>query len=279
MTRRRDTPVLAAITWMYLAWSLLPVAIAIAGSLQVSSQPFALGLDAYRFALQDPDVRQAFAQSVWLAILTVVIAVPLGSALGLALAHLHGRGWRAMRLSLLFSVAMPHAVLAVMLFYLFAFVLNVPFTTIAQLIGHVTVALPFVTLILWTRLAFLDPTFEEQAADLGAPPRSAITRVLLPLCIPAIVVAATVAFALSFNEIPLSRYLCIPNECRTIPVMLGGRAQGEVPPPVLAISVMATLVSVPTLAIAVLVVRGRSSREGVSARAAADPSEGSTGAG
>ena len=260
MTRVRGAPVLAAITWAYLAWSLVPVVIAIAGSLQVSSEPFALGLDAYRFALQSSEVRQAFAQSVWLAVLTVAIAVPLGAALGLALAHLAGRGWQAMRMSLLFMVAMPHAVLAVMLFYVFAFVLNVPFTTTAQLIGHVTIALPFATLIVWTRLAFLDPTFEEQAADLGAPPLSAIARVLLPLCVPAIVVAATVAFALSFNEIPLSRYLCIPNECRTIPVALGGRAQGEVPPPVLAISVLATLLSLATLAIAFVSVRRGVSR-------------------
>jgi ABC-type spermidine/putrescine transport system permease subunit II len=145
--------------------------------------------------------------------------VPIGTALGLGLAHISGRGWRGVRGSLLILIALPHLALAVALFYLFAFVVRANLDATAQLVAHVTIALPFVALIVWTRTLLLDGSYEEQAADLGSPPLSTVRRVLLPLCAPAIVVAAAVAFALSFNEIPLSDLLCLPNDCRTIPVV------------------------------------------------------------
>jgi len=260
----RRAPVLAAVTWAYVAWSLLPVVAAVVGSLHPESTSM-LGLDAYRFAWRG-ETRQAFFQSVRLAILTVAVAVPLGTSLGLALAHLRHGPWRVVELGLLVLVALPHTVLAVMLFYVFVFLVPSRFTTPTQLLGHVTIALPFVALIVLIRLWYLDPAYEEQAADLGAPPLSATSRVIVPLCFPAMIVAATVAFTLSFNEIPISAYLCIPNECRTIPVMLSGRAIGTVPPPALAISALATLISVGTLVLAILAVRGLRGRSAQIAR-------------
>ena len=258
MTRRPLT--LAAITWGYLAWSLIPVGVAVAASL--GGRPFApsgqpLNLDAYRFAIHDPVVGAAFVHSVRLALATVAFAVPLGTALGLGLRHVRARGWQGVRGSLLLIIALPHAALAVALFYLFAFVVRANLDATAQLAGHVTIALPFVALIVWTRMLLLDPSYEEQAADLGSPPLSAVSRVLLPLCAPAILVGAAVAFTLSFNEIPLSELLCLPNDCQTIPVLLGAPRGGDVPATAYAISVMATGVSLAVLAVTVVAVRVR----------------------
>jgi ABC-type spermidine/putrescine transport system permease subunit II len=181
--------------------------------------------------------------------------VPIGTALGLSLSHVSGRGWRGVRRSLLILIALPHTALAVALFYLFAFVVRANLDATAQLAAHVTIALPFVALIVWTRILLLDASYEEQAADLGSPPLSTVRRVLLPLCAPAIVVAAAVAFALSFNEIPLSDLLCLPNDCRTIPVVLFTSRGGDPPPTAYAISVIATAMSLGALAIALVAVR------------------------
>jgi ABC-type spermidine/putrescine transport system permease subunit II len=157
-------------------------------------------------------------------------------------------------------IAIPHVALGVAFFYLFVFVIRIQLNTITQLVGHVTVALPFVALIVWTRMLFLDVSYEEQATDLGAPPQSTLTRVLLPLCAPAIVVAATVAFAVSFNELALSRYLCTPHQCQTI-TMLVGRDGGDAPPPAVAIAVIATGLSVALLAVTLLVTRALAHRQ------------------
>ena len=243
--------VLATVTWVYLGWSLLPLVVAVGASLDRG--PLGAGglsLDAYRFAFESTETRAVFLHSARLAFATVAIAVPLGGALGIGLAHLRTRGWRALLIGLIALIALPHVAFGIVLQYLVLFATPYHLGWPSQLIGHVTLALPFVALIVWIRMRTLDRAVEEQAADLGAPPGAIVGRVLLPLAAPALVVAATVAFAISFNELPVSRYLCTPNECRTVPMILGGgRAAREVPPRQVAIGVVATLVSLAALGV------------------------------
>jgi spermidine/putrescine transport system permease protein len=257
---RRRPFVLAAVTYGYLAWSFLPLAAAIGMSLGWDAlRDEGLSFGAYQAALHDTETRSAFVHGVSLALGTVVAAVPMGTALGLALAHLSGRAWRVVGAALLAMIALPHVALGVLLFYLFIFVVPIHLNTTTQLIGHVTVALPFVAFIVWVRMLFLNASYEEQAADLGAPPWSTVIRVVLPLCTPAIVAATAVAFAVSFNELPMSQYLCTPVDCQTIPMLIS-RAGGDVPSPAVAIGVIAMALSVGLLALMLLVTRSIADR-------------------
>lgn len=246
--------VLATITWGYIAWSLLPVVVAVAVS--IGHDPLeptgSIDLSAYRAVFRGTQLRAVFTHSVVLAAATVMIAVPLGTALGLGLAHLVRRRWSVIGGLLLVMIALPHVALGVALSYLFLFVVRVHLDGSAQLLGHVTVAMPFVALIILTRAHLLDPSYEEQAADLGAPPSATVTRVLLPLCAPAIVVAATVAFAVSFNELPMSHYLCTPPTCQTIPMFLAGRGVVSIPPRAVALGVIGSALSLSVFAVMVM---------------------------
>jgi spermidine/putrescine transport system permease protein len=234
--------VLATITWAFVAWSLLPIAVAFAVSVGHDPLSATSGFDlsAYRAAFRSTEVRAVFAHSVFLAAATVMVAVPLGTAMGLGLAHLTNRRWRMVGGLLLVMIALPHLALAVAFSYLLEFVVRIYLNTGPQLVGHITVALPFVALIVWTRAVLLDTSYEEQAADLGAPPSSTVTRVLLPLCAPAIVVAAAVAFAVSFNELPLSSDLCGPPGCQTVPMFLAVRGGVDFSPRAAALGMMAS---------------------------------------
>lgn len=243
--------VLATITWAYVAWSFLPVAVAVA--LSVGYDPLystgSLDLSAYRAVFRATELRAVFVHSVVLAAATVMVAVPLGTAMGLGLAHLTRRRWRLLGGLLLVMIALPHLALGAAFFYLFLFVVRLPLDTGAQLIGHITVAIPFVVFIIWTRVLLLDTSYEEQAADLGAPPSSTVTRVLLPLCAPAIVVAFAFAFAVSFNELPLSHYLCGAVGCQTIPMYLGQRGQLDITPGLVALGMTASGLSLSIFAV------------------------------
>jgi ABC-type spermidine/putrescine transport system permease subunit II len=211
-------------------------------------------LSAYRAAFRSTQVRGVFAHSVFLAAATVVVAVPLGTAMGLGLAHLTHRRWKALGGLLLVMIALPHLALAVAFSYVLMFVVRLPLDTGPQLIGHITVALPFVALIIWTRALLLGTSYEEQAADLGAPPSSTVTRVLLPLCAPAIVVAATVAFAVSFNELPLSHDLCTLPACETVPMFLAIRGLVDFPPRAAALGVIASGLSLSIFAVMLVLI-------------------------
>ena len=243
--------VLAAVTWAYLAWSLVPVAYAVRAAISATggTRPEGFSLEPFRFALRDEETVAALGQSVKLALITAAIAVPLGTSIALGLRHLPGRGWRWVGAGLLAGIAMPSIVLAMILLYLFAFVVKIGLSTQAQVVAHSTLAIPFVTLVILLRLASFEEHVEEQAFDLGAPPNDVVTRLLLPMLGPAIVVAAVVAFTISFNDLVLSRALCFPNECHTIPMLLyGGRGADDPSPAQFALAVLSVALSTALLA-------------------------------
>ena len=70
-----------------------------------------------------------------------------------------------------------------------------------------TFSLSYVVVIVRGRLVSIGRDYEEAAADLGAPPRDQLLRVLLPLLAPAIVASAAVVFALSIDDFVVTQYL------------------------------------------------------------------------
>lgn len=64
----------------------------------------------------------------------------------------------------------------------------------AVLLGLVYTYLPFAVLPLYATLERLDNSLLEAAADLGAKPWATVTRVMLPLCAPALRVSAVLVF-------------------------------------------------------------------------------------
>jgi spermidine/putrescine transport system permease protein len=64
----------------------------------------------------------------------------------------------------------------------------------AVILGLVYGYLPFMVLPLYAALERLDPALEEAAADLGARPRTALWRVIIPLCAPGIRAGAILVF-------------------------------------------------------------------------------------
>ena len=64
----------------------------------------------------------------------------------------------------------------------------------AVILGLVYGFLPFMVLPLYTNLEKLDPALLEAAADLGAPPLTALARITLPLCRPGIAAGSILVF-------------------------------------------------------------------------------------
>ncbi|HEU4487837.1 MAG TPA: ABC transporter permease, partial [Actinomycetota bacterium] len=91
---------LPAVTWLYVLWSLLPVLIAIQFSFNTGRSRSTWQGFSLRWYTEDPDLsllhnpllRSAMGQSFKLALLTMLIATPLGVALALGLARWRGRG-------------------------------------------------------------------------------------------------------------------------------------------------------------------------------------------
>jgi putative spermidine/putrescine transport system permease protein len=72
-------------------------------------------------------------------------------------------------------------------------------TELAVVVGIVSINLPFTILTLQAVFEGIDPRLEEAAASMGAPPARSFQRVVLPLAMPGVLIAAALCFILAMN--------------------------------------------------------------------------------
>jgi spermidine/putrescine transport system permease protein len=253
---------LVLVTALYVAWSILPVSIAILFAFNSGRSRTTLqGLSLRWFTgptgvFHDPALQGALKHTLFLALLCVLVATPLGVTLALGLQRWRGHGSGTVNTLMLLPLVTPEIVMGVALLMLFLKVFpGLGLGTTAQAIGQVTFTLSYVVVIVRGRLVSIGPEYEEAAADLGAPPRDQIFRVLLPLLAPAIVASAAVVFALSIDDFVVTQYLSGGASTTTIPMLLYASARGAPTPALNAIATVALLITLATLALAFLVYR------------------------
>jgi spermidine/putrescine transport system permease protein len=254
----RKPAILATVTWVYLAWSLIPLVVAIAVSFNVSRSissvnPFSLHWwwsDPIDSLYHDPELHTAVIQSLKLSVTTMVIAVPLGVAFALGIDRWHGRPATGVNFVMLLSFVMPEIILGLSLFFVFSFVLkSVPLGTPAQILGLVTFQISYPVIIVRARLLTIGKDYEEAAMDLGATPKQSIRAVLLPMLYPAILASAAIVFADTIDDFVTVRYLSGPASSEPLSVKIYGAARAEPTP---AVNAAATFMLLATLIVAAL---------------------------
>ncbi len=272
--------VLVLVTALYIAWSILPVAVAIlfafnSGRSRTTWQGFSFRWftgDPYGSVLHDPDLQSALKHTVLLAIISVLIATPLGVTLALGLQRWRGPGSGTVNIMMLLPLVTPEIVMGVSLLLLFLNVFAViGLGTTAQAIGQITFTISYVVVIVRGRLVSIGKEYEEAASDLGAPPRDILFRVLLPLLAPAILASAAIVFALSIDDFVITQYLSGDASTTTVSMLLYSSARGAPTPALNALATVALVITLGTLTLAFLVYRrfaGGSGDSGASAMAA-----------
>jgi spermidine/putrescine transport system permease protein len=255
---------LPVITWIYIFWSILPVLVAIAfafndGRSRTTWQGFSLRwftTDPNLSVLHDSGLQDALKHTLLLAVLCVAVATPLGVALALGLQRWRGRGGGTVNVLMLLPLVTPEIVMGVALLLLFLQVFTtIGLGTTAQAIGQVTFTLSYVVVIVRGRLVSIGRDYEEAAADLGAPPRDVLFRVLLPLLAPAIIASAAIVFALSIDDFVITQYLSSDASTTTVPMLLYAQARGAPTPALNAVATIALVITLVTLALAFIVYR------------------------
>ena len=114
---------LAAFTWAYLAWSIVPVLVAIAFSFNDGRSRSIWQGFSFRWWWQDPTdsvvprsrIAPAIVQSLKLSMITMLIAVPLGTLFAIAIDRWHTSPARFANFGMLFSFVLPEIILGVAL--------------------------------------------------------------------------------------------------------------------------------------------------------------------
>jgi spermidine/putrescine transport system permease protein len=255
----RKPRILQAVTIGYLFWSLVPVVIAVifsfnAGRSRSTWQGFSMRWwtgDPFDSLFHDPALRAAMVQTFRLSIITVILAVPLGTAFAIGIDRWHGRPARPANFVMLLSFVVPEMILGVSLFLLFTNMLKnlVPLGTTAQFLGLVTFQMSYSVIIVRARLLSIGPEYEEAAMDLGAKPGQSIRRVLLPLLSPAILASVAVTFADSVDDFVIVRYLSGPASSEPLSVKIYSAARSSPTP---AVNAAATVMLLATMAMIVV---------------------------
>ena len=195
---------LEGFTWLYLIWSLVPIAIAVLFSFNKGkSQASYQGLswkwyfgDPNNSVLHNPQLHAAVIQTLRLSVLTTVIAVPLGLAFALGINRWRGKIPATFNFVMILSFVIPELIFGVAMFFVFTVLFTrVHLGTWAEVLGLVTWNVSWPAIIVQGRLAGLGRQYEEAAADLGASRLSTLRRVMLPLLAPAIFASAVLVFS------------------------------------------------------------------------------------
>jgi putrescine transport system permease protein len=111
-------------------------------------------------------------------------------------------------------------------------------------IGHITISIAYVLVIIRTRLAELDKHLEEAALDLGARPLTVFFRITLPIISPSIAAGWLLAFTLSLDDVILANFLSGPG-ATTLPMLIFSSVRFGVNPQINALaSIIVFLVAI-----------------------------------
>lgn len=134
----------------------------------------------------------------------------------------------------------PEIITAISLFVLFG-ILYLPSGYLTIILAHIAFSTPYVIITVYPKVKSLDPNLADAAADLGATPFKALTKVILPQLRVAIIAGAAIAFTMSFDDFVISYFVTIGSGVSNISTYLYTLKRG-IDPKVNALSALIFLV-------------------------------------
>ena len=191
--------------------------------------------------------------------IVMVLGTVIGTAAAVALVRGSFPGKKVVLGLLLSPIIVPTIISAVALYYLFA-TYGLVGTRTALALAHLTLAVPFVIVVVASALERVDPALEHAAWTLGATRFTTFRKVTLPLIRPAVITAALFAFLASFDEVVIAIFLS-GVRIKTLPKRMWDGIREEIDPTTAAVAALLVTLTV-VLIILAEVLRARASRRG-----------------
>lgn len=204
MRKKTVSRVLYAFTAVTLVFLWLPLAVMILLSVAQNSStlfPFKGFTTAHLVAaISDPLIMRSVFNSLFVATVAASIATVIGVLASFALARYEFPWKDTYRIALVAPMIIPGIVLGLGLLVLFNTILGMQLSLLTIILTHSLYGLPFVVLIVSSRLYAFDTSVEEAARDLGADQWEVFWDVTFPIVRPAIMAGAVFAFIRSFED-------------------------------------------------------------------------------
>ncbi len=258
MTTRKSTPrpridhFLAANGWAVFAFLYLPIVVVVVFSFSASSSVGDWGGFTFRWygqMFRNDQLMNAMKNSVVVALWSTVVSTIFGTAAALALdRYKRWMGRNTFDALLYLPVIIPDVTMAVMLLMWFTQTQIVSPGIGTITLSHIAFNISFVAIVVRARLANMDPSMEDAAADLYADRWQTFRRVTFPLIMPGVLGGALLALTLSLDDVVITELVQGPGST-TLPVYVFGLIRKPVTPVINAVStVMVTASMVLVLA-------------------------------
>ena len=168
--------------------------------------PNGLTADWFGKAIDNAGARDAFTTSIEAGLVATAIAVVLGTLASLAVSRHRFFGRETISFIVVLPIALPGIVTGIALNDTFTQVMGIDLSLFTVIVGHATFCIVLVYNNVVARLRRVSTSLEEASADLGAHTWQTFRYVTLPNMRTALVAGALLAFALSFDEIIVTRF-------------------------------------------------------------------------
>jgi multiple sugar transport system permease protein len=210
-----------------IAGILLPILWILLTSLKTPREVYTLQLwftptwDNFRTVFAPPwNLGDKLANSFWVALGTVLVAIPLAVAAAYAFSRLRFPGRQLLFVGIVASQFIPAAIVVLPYFLMFK-QLGLLDTRSALVIVNLSIVLPYA---IWMIKGFIDAVpidIEESAMIDGASLPRIITTIVVPTALPGIITSAVFSFTLTWNEFIFALITSRQNAV-TLPIALMG---------------------------------------------------------
>lgn len=176
-----------------------------------------------------PDLTTALWNSIFIAVVSSIVATMLGTLVALALVRYRFRGSGTLEMVMFLNIAAPEIVLGASLLSLLVLA-NMARGLLTIFIAHVMFNIAFVAVTVRARLTGFHREIEEAAQDLYADPLQTFFHITLPLIWPGILAGFLLAFALSIDDFVTTNF--VAGQTVTFPLWVYGAVKVGIPPQV-----------------------------------------------
>jgi putative spermidine/putrescine transport system permease protein len=181
--------------------------------------PSGFTLDWWSRAVHNAGALAALRTSVIVGLLATAIALVLGTLAAMSLQRYRFFGRDAVSLLVILPIALPGIVTGIALNNAFRTVLGLPLSIWTLVVAHATFCVVVVFNNVIARLRRMSGDLEDASMDLGADGFTTFWRVTFPLLRTALLAGGLLAFALSFDEIIVTRFTAGQNTT-TLPIWI-----------------------------------------------------------
>lgn len=250
MSRKRKKK----LPYIYLAlvviFMYIPIAVTVFYSFnesKISSIWGGFSLKWYAELFRDSALMEALLNSIILAVASCALAIVIGTLGAVGMQKKTTRFNDLISYLSTLPIMIPEIILGMVFLAVFSF-MGLPFGMLTLIIAHTAFCIPYIFIMVSSRLIGMDKSLEEAARDLGASQVRAFFDIILPLVIPAILSGMLLAFAMSFDDVVISIFVTGP-KVSLLPVKVYTRLKTGVTP---EINALATIMLIVTAAVVII---------------------------